>query len=157
MIEAVLEVGEEIPVAGKLVELIHKFYSAAKGAQTNQAEREAFARQVKIVEGLLGKAQRQNLKDEEQIQPSIEEVERIMENAIHFVEGLQGSGFFRRVFKSSSDERKLRDLSDKLSKAVQLMIADVSLSQGLGSQKLDEAAEKDRQTHVELQEAIGRC
>ena len=47
VIEAVLEVGEEIPVAGKLVELIHKFYSAAKGAQTNQAECEAFARQVK--------------------------------------------------------------------------------------------------------------
>jgi hypothetical protein len=143
--DAVLDGFEAIPGAQNLVKLIRKLYNAAKGAQNRKRECEEFIKRVRYFERLLDKAQSGDMKDD--IQESITRVENIIEQAIEFVERLQGRGFFRRVLNFSRDERRLQDLAADLSEAVQLMMIDVSLSsrvkRDLDPQELRGAADED--------------
>ena len=90
-----------------------QFYSAAKGVKTNQKECEMLSRRVQQVEQLLKHAQ-----PTDSVAGAVSEVERIVAEATEFVTKLQGRGIFAATFKQGSDGRKLKELGEQLTAAV---------------------------------------
>eukprot|EP01046_Picozoa_sp_COSAG06_P084162 COSAG06_NODE_31004_length_528_cov_1.226107_1_plen_150_part_10 len=85
-----------------------------------------FLKQVQYVDSLLMKAKKHDLVND--LNGSIERVTAVVTKAAKFAESLHGKGFWGRVFGAGKHEMQLNDLSDELTRAVQMMQVDFNLS-----------------------------
>ena len=130
---------EEVPIAGDLVRVIKRFYSAAKGAQHNQEALKEFREDVKYVSKLLIIAIDKKMTDK--LSPdTIGRATRAIEEAAEFAEALQAKGFWTRVFASGKDDRRLKEHSERLMKAVQQMQTELSFNQSSTNDTTDSQA-----------------
>ena len=136
-IEFAAQVFDKVPIVGELVKVFNQFYQAAKGAQYNQAECAEFLEQIRFVDKLVEKASQGTRADEME---SLRHAKNIISEAAQFVETLQGKGFWRRVISSHNDDRKLKQLSEKLKTTVQNMLAELQTLQISTGQPLEQDA-----------------
>eukprot|EP01049_Picozoa_sp_SAG25_P009825 SAG25_NODE_1010_length_4313_cov_1.562411_1_plen_1437_part_11 len=115
-----MELLGELGTVGKLAKSV---YELAKGAKVHQKECDVFKRKVERTERLLEKARRL-----EGIVASVREVERILSEAVVFIEKSQQQGFLLRTLKAKRGKVRLAELGEELKTAMDELNLDATLS-----------------------------